>query len=360
MILSVPLPDWHDILSLARAPDSVVAARPWLRDGDHGLWFSRSALALAALAAAWRDVHGRLPRLWLPAYFCAGSLDPLRRLGVDPHFVAVDRDLRPDWRLDATLPPPDLVLSPHYFGQPADLESAITLCRDTGAALIEDCAHALMPAPGLGEQGEYVLWSPYKLLPLPHGGLLVRRPHARLPIQALAAQGAVRSGVALWLVKRMAQKVGIRRQGGLDDFLADPAPAFMPDTPVAAGGIIAMARSVARSLPDIARRRLDLAHAQTAVLAALPDWSPLFDDLTATPYRLALRCADKNVAVRRFNALCGLGLAVESWPDLDPVVYGNPAGFGAALHLRQTVLFLQVHQGIDPADALARCRLLKD
>lgn len=366
MITAVPLPSWRQLTALAGAkpnPDDVAAA--WLRPGDQGLWHSRSSWSLAALAQAWHAGNGRPPRVWLPAYFCNATLGPLRGTGAELRFVPVDHNMVADWSLDSALPTPDLILLPHTFGQTADCAPALTLCRITGAALIEDCAHALCPAAGLGEHGEYVLWSPHKLLPVPHGGLLVRRPHARLPAHALTATGGAPCS-RQWLIKRLMQKtmpgalLPPATRGGPQSFEADPMCASMPATPAASDAPLKMLAAMLDRIPQAGVRRQDLARALIDTLSVLPNWKPLFPELRCAPYRLVMRCATPDIARRRFNAFRAQGLPVESWPDMAPEVTANPGRFGAAMELRHTLLCFPVHQDLPTRELLGRCRRVED
>src|SRR5690606_29771179 len=102
-------------------------------------------------------------------------------------FYRVQPDLRVDVadlaaRMDRNV---RAVLVTHYFGVPQDLKPVRALCEQHGAALIEDCAHALFSRAGpspVGADGDFAVYSLRKSLALPHGGALVsREPHGRLP-----------------------------------------------------------------------------------------------------------------------------------------------------------------------------------
>ena len=63
----------------------------------------------------------------------------------------------------------------HYLGFPGPVQEVRALCQRRGLALIEDCAHALFSRLGdrsLGTFGDLAIFSPWKSLPLPDGGLL--------------------------------------------------------------------------------------------------------------------------------------------------------------------------------------------
>lgn len=351
MITGAPLPSWRILAGLAEhAPDLPRLAAPWLRPGDQGVWYSRSSWALAGLAAAWTRRHGRPPVLWLPAYFCNGTLDPLRRTTQTKlRFVPMAQDMTVAW--DSPIDEkPDLILAPHFFGIAQDLGPARDLCRRTGAELIEDCAHVLRPGPGLGDMGDYVMWSPHKLLAVPQGGLLVVRPGAVLSVAELSATG-VSPSIGPWLLKRLIQKIvpafllPPATRNGPRDFLDDPQAGPMPDTPIFNPWAARLLAGASRDLEKVALERRAVTALLHDHLSALPHWREVSASDDRVPYRLVMRCEDTAVAQERFSVYRCAGLVVESWPDMPPEVMNDPKAYGAALDLRRTILCFAVHQG---------------
>ena len=180
---TAPALRFRDLAGLAKPrpiTDDSALARPWTAIGDTPLWFSRAAWGLGAIAAAHADGNAA-PSLWLPDFFCNQSTWAARRAGAAITFYPVQENLSPDWPACDALAEaaaPALFLQVHYFGAPADLRPARAFCDVHGALLIEDAAHALGPSAGIGAAGDYVMWSPYKHLPVPDGGLLDVRPSA--------------------------------------------------------------------------------------------------------------------------------------------------------------------------------------
>lgn len=362
MITTIPLPSLGELLFLRflSAPGGNALAATWLCDGDlGGLWMSRSAWSLAALADAFSRAHGRQPIIAIPEYFCGGSLAPVRDSGARLCFYPVrDDDLRPDWAACDALPGSiDLFVLVHYFGWPNDGAGARAFCDRRGAWLVEDAAHVLAPVEGIGQWGDAVLYSPHKLLPAPDGAVLVARPglHAveHHLVEAVRALGWHHPHTGGWRLKRLAQRSVLgpwlqrRRPGGQPDFASDPPAGPVPRTPSPSpAGAALIGRS---DLGLAARLRRDNAAMLWRAVAAAAPWVPLMraNDAVA-PYRLALRCPDKATATQLYARLRAAALPVESWPDLPPEV-----GAGAARRLRDTVLFLPCHQGCDGAE-LAR------
>lgn len=356
MITGAPLPSWNELAALI-GPWAGPAADPaglWAGPGERSAWFSRSAHSLAAIVRDWSRRHGRPPRLWVPDYFCNASLDPARRLGVVLTFYPIGSDLSPDWETCAALAgrgAPDLLLAVHYFGLAADMAVALDFCRRTGALLIEDCAHALAPTAEIGRSGDFVLWSPHKLLPVPHGSLLVcRAAGLDLPV----AEGAAPS-VRGWLIKRLVQKLV---PGGLlppaagrgpARFADDPPEGAVPDTPAAAGTALRLLAAAASDLGRVAAARRANAAELLARLEAEDGWHPLFDPEAVTPYRLVMVCDTAETAAARYDLYRNRNVVVESWPDLAPEVRADGKRHVGALALRNRLLCFAVHQRVGTA-----------
>lgn len=330
MITTAPLPALSSVL--CQAPPRQ-AAQPWCRDGQKAVVTPRSSWSLAWLAA----MRGDNPRIALPSWFCNASLAPLRAMGAQFTFADVDDQGRPDWN---AVQQADLIVAVHTFGQMSDLSAARTACDRTGAWLVEDCAHILGPNPGIGTSGDYVLYSPYKLLALPQGAVLLSNGGMLPEIPNLPI-----SPPWSWLRRRLIQKAipdFARRYlplGGPSAFLDDP-----PDAPLASPTMpstFALKMMAGADLSqEAARRRI---HAQTLrdALADMKGWRPFFTDDGPAPYRFVLRCQDTATAIARYAALRAAKLPVETWPDLPPEV-DDPQ----AVALRRSLILLPVHSAL--------------
>ena len=68
------------------------------------------------------------------------------------------------------------------------------------------------------------------------------------------------------------------------------------------------------------------------------------------PYRFVLRCNNLKEAEYLFEKIRASGLPVESWPDLPAEVVSNPQEYEIARKLRDTLVFLPVHQSYQRGD----------
>lgn len=322
--------------------------------------YSRAAWALEAVLAPLREELGRQPRLWVPDYFCDAGLTAVRAAGVELVFYRLTEDLTPDaddlHRMMRDLPSPDALLGVHYFGIPVDLSALATAAKEGGALLIEDAAHCARPTPGIGEIGDAVLYSLYKHLALPDGGMLVDRTgRARDLGGTMAAPGN-------WALKRSMQTlvpaVAARFQRPPTASFGEDAPAGDAGPP----GISALAsRLLASAKPEIEalgprRRALDAALRRAFADASGAGFLTPPPTVDTVPHRTVLRFQGWEPASAFFDAFQKARLAVETWPDLPPEVKAEPDRHAAALDLRQSCLLIPLHDRGDPARFAARYR----
>jgi hypothetical protein len=365
MVTVAPLPTWRDLLNFPAgpAPADAALAAAW-RGGatakEQGArWFSRAAWALPAIVDDWQG-SGTAPRFWLPDYFCNGASAPLRQTEAEIRFYPIGDDLEPDWpacREMAAADGVDLFVLVHYFGRASDGARAAEFCQGAGARLIEDAAHVLRPHSAIGMAGDFVLFSPAKLLAVPQGGLLLQGDGP-----APGSPGAPAPSTTGWRLRRAVQKClpgpVLRRRltRRLPPFDADPDFQASPSAPGLNPHARRLLARAARRMDGMAAARKRNARIWRAAGAWPAGAAPLFSeaDEGPAPYRFVLRCAAPDLARRIYERLRGAGVPVETWPDLAPEVLARAEAHGTAIQLRRTLLLLSVHQTLDAEKLLAR------
>jgi hypothetical protein len=393
MLTHAPLPTWSVLgraLLHRAAPMSDLVA-PWRGDGLAAGWLSRSAWSLA-LIALWRTktAESRTTTMWVPDYFCNSALEAVRRAGVKLVFYPLTNALEPDLpacRLLAHDGKPDLFVLVHYFGRPTLAAGARDFCAHQDAWMIEDAAQILRPVHGAGVFGDFVLYSPHKHLPIPDGAVLVVRPDGpsklsaeridsfgepqRWPAQLdtihaelLRARRTSAAAASKWLVKRVLQKVGVRRRR--------PPPTEFPEVPSVTGAIAppmlgprpsGLARRLLAelivTLGEVARQRQRNQLTWDALLSADARSSGRLvvaaerpKQREWTPYLNAYRVSSSS-AESIHDDWQRRGIPVSSWPDLPPEVTANHARHENAWRLRHERLYLPVHQSLN-ANMLAK------
>lgn len=397
MLTPAPLPTWSTVFHalLCHPPSDLDLAAPWCRAGDVAAWLSRSAWSLA-LVALWRK--SRAPEspvmVWIPDFFCNASLAALRQTGAKLVFYPVTAEMTPDLaacRLLLNGEPPDLFVLVHYVGQPTPAAAARDFCTRHGAWLIEDAVHVLRPVDGIGTLGDFVLYSPHKHLPIPDGAILVVRPNgpSKLGANWLASVGLPSSwpgrlrdleqqmgrpvisgqtSAAVWLVKRVLQKLGVRSwRPSTTPFVEPLNPCPTVSAQLGAPSLSSLARRLLAGLLGnldavaFRRQRLQLLWDELLIDGSCSD-SPSAAGRPVhrewTPYLAAYK-VDPDTAGAIYDQWQRQGLPVTTWPDLPPEVTMHRAHHANAWHLRHSRLYLPVQQSLSARELLDRCRLPK-
>ena len=147
-------------------------------------YFTQNARSAFLMALKLLSIQKR-GKILLPAYIGindkegSGVFDPIRALGVDYEFYALDANLavvKEDFKRKVSQPDVAAVLVIHYFGFCAgNFDYVYKLCRAQKKFLIEDCAHALdsyHDKKKLGTFGDAAFYSLHKILPVETGGIL--------------------------------------------------------------------------------------------------------------------------------------------------------------------------------------------
>lgn len=155
------------------------------------LWYN-------ARAALWQGLRAlgieEGQRILAPAYSCGSEIDTLVRAGLEVDCYRVGPDLCADLADVERLcrRPAAAILATHFYGFAQPMTRLEELARAHRLALIEDVSHGLGScAPDgrpLGSDGEMAVFSLWKSLPVPDGGVLRLRDgpgrNARLPAPA--------------------------------------------------------------------------------------------------------------------------------------------------------------------------------
>jgi hypothetical protein len=352
-----PSPDWSDLFfgTLFALQRPCANKTPWRSKKEDAIWFNSGSTILTHIArACGNDLGTRLPTMWFPDYFCNSATRGLRGIGAEVRYYPITSALEPNWpAIEDVLKhqaPPDVFLLVHYFGKAADATRAAAFCKNTGALLIEDAAHALIAHGDMGCLGDGIFYCPHKVLAAPDGAILVHR-HPLLTTSALDEQqrGDVPS---TWLTKRIVQKL---LPAAAMRYRVRQLPGFPIDLPGEPLDLQVSASSIGQSLINRYADRLTAIATNRKRAAA--SWRAAFkahggpyiaffseEEEGPVPYRFIVKCPDKTMAMRLFDAFRAEGVAVESWPDLAPEIQTNSVGHQEAFRLRDTLLFLPVFQ----------------
>lgn len=378
-ITQAPLPNlFHLPFSTVPTDDALSSA--WIRPGEIAHWFSRSAWSFA-IVASWRQrmTGNKIVTIWVPDFFCNESLELLRKMSVRLVFYPVDDLGQPNEKMFPKVTKdnrPDLFLLVHYFGAPTPGDMVAAFCKAHGAWMVEDAAHVLTPIPGVGETGDCVLYSPHKHLGIPDGAVLVVRKDGPTALAAeigglslldevvrvtLHASNKFRWPVMEWLLKRSLQRLGIRIQQKLSAFTpASQAVSKIKDPPKMSTLSKRLLGRVLSSLPELAAHRVNCVDKWANMIHSIfpTEVCEIIPTLEA-PYLACVSTADKATARSLYDLFYDVGIPVSTWPDLPPEVIDQSDNI-LANHLRNTRLYLPVHQSVSEKQIMVCGNRLRD
>jgi len=345
--------------------------KTWVGDRDKSFWLSRSAWSLYLIVQlkCWSNTK---VTVWLPSYYCNESIALLRELDVELRFYPVLLDTTPDsveleknWSVGSA----DIIVVVHYFGIPANITRVYELCKKFKVWLVEDAAHVLKPIEGVGEYGDFVIYSPHKILSIPDGAVLILRESGASKITneylienrfyelydlLLESSNKFHLSEWLWLIKRVLQKIGVSSvKRDTHRFSSDP---FV----MSADGFVSprMSRLAKRLLVGSLHNIDEIAALRRANFNR---WKEYLSDVEVlnksfvpmslknqmTPYAFICRFNNKSDAKKAYQLIKQLNIPVTTWPDLPPEVFDNQEKYKDSITLRNTQVFLPVHQTIN-------------
>lgn len=363
----MPLPKVRDIIrALLKFPDDDEISYPWANLEDNYLWFARSAHSLAVVAKCRQEIkEATAIKVWVPDFFCFGSLKFLLDAGVEIVFYTLNEDLTPDivnCEMHAQSKNVDIFLHVHFFGAVIPTKHSAKFAKDHGAWLVEDAAHVLRSVDGIGAFGDCILYSPHKHLPIPDGAIMVIKKNGISSFgddikvmdtfSEITKTYIARSQVSIlssyfWLAKRLIQKTGIRNINYKTNFYPDDLAPFEKFEPK----ISALSK---RLLLPLIENLDNIAHCRSANAKKWIDtilWSSAGRLSSAVsfenpPYLARFSGSSFKEAKDIYESLSikKVGLPLSSWPDLPPSVINK--NHKRANNLRKTKMFLPVHQSL--------------
>lgn len=379
-----PLPNFSTLfrLFLPMKNNGEGLLKNWHREGECAIWLSRSGWSLALLSNLRLQKSKVKINIWIPDYFCNSSLLLLRKTNCNLIFYPVQENMEPDYKnfkdLVASAGPPDIFLIVHYFGKPVPAYPIVEFCKKHSTWLVEDATHVLRPIKGIGEAGDFVLYSPHKLLPLPDGAILIARPDGPSRLDSKVIEDIFKNGkwlgflselklsskgsfnfkgsfsIIIWVLKQILQKVYLRRyikqpfyesEQSLTAFFAFPNPEISKIS-------LKILSILCYKLADIAiireRNQMLWDHCVGLLLqkkntAIYPGSRP--SNLNWTPY-LSSFVGNEQTISGFYSCLDAKKFLPTTWPDLPPELFENKNRHDVAIRLRNSRFYLPVHQSV--------------
>lgn len=350
---------------------------PWVRGDEDVFWLSRTAYSLE-LIALWQLKARRKDRLviWLPDYFCNAALEPLRNLDVTFVFYPITADhgvVSSVLEKLAALGVPDVVVNVHFFGISCGNDFLKQFCTNHNCLFVEDAAHVLKPLDGIGDEGDCVLYSPHKHLPIRDGAALVVRKNGPSQLgyneESLDALTSIYDDFTkkyestflldiVWIIKRMLQYAGYRKRIDIDysiDEKSESTPQNLPPRSMSTLSKRILVRLKHRLNDFSERRSKNVQLWQSVVQNEYLGAEANQKKHPQTAYMAAFRLNTEFKA--SVDDLTMVKASAMSWPDLPPEVLKDPVRHKVAIKLKNEKLFFPVHHSIKTAEI---CNQMKD
>lgn len=305
----------------------------------------------------------------VPDYHHGNEVAAIRAAGAKVASYRINADLSPDLEdLERQMTPEVRVLLViHYLGWPQPIDVIAAIAKRHDVTLIEDCALSMFTeyrGQPVGTIGDFAIFCLYKMLPVPHGGLLVTNGAPIAKLEELSLRQASALSVAGRTLELLLEATRTR---------FDTVGKHLMDTKRLIGGVLSSA-GVARApvgdvgfdlaraglgasplvhhllervdleaIPEARRARFAqlasrlLGRASFLALEPGPGTCPLFFPLLVEDKRAAVE-----LLVRR-----GIG-AVQFWASGDPELVGERTS--GAERLRRHLIELPIHQDVTPED----------
>jgi len=301
----------------------------------------------------------------MPAYHHGVEVEAVRAAGAKVAFYRVDARMRIDLEDLATralLPDVKVVYVTHYAGFAQPLNAVAHLCHELDLKLFEDCALSLFARDPhgrpLGSTGDASVFCLYKMLPVPHGGLLLApgvplpasRP-GRPPLAStlhhaaglMLAELELQGGALGRTLRSLARSAAHSTVDRVVETVKTGTQHLHPgDLTFGASKLVELLLPRFDAEMVIVRRRRNFRRLADALRGHVQIYGdPL--PLGACPLFLPVRVDDKPRIVKALHAL-GID-AIDFWSDHDPRC--DLAEFPEVAALRRQVLELPCHQSLD-------------
>lgn len=347
----------------------------WVGAGSclHLTYNARGALYTLLSALTGRNA---MRTILVPAYHCTSVVEAVLQAGYQPRFYRIAPDLTIDYAdlLNKAGPDVAAVVVISYFGFPVNLEPLLAAKRQ-GASwyLIEDWAHSFLGRGNsrlAGGDGEFAIYSFYKLVPCATGGGLRIGSKVRLNLKRCRRPAFFPDGARLMkqLLSELVDNSGIAALRAFADLIGalqrTVQSRVVSSSPVTSG----VTGAVDRWSPDLARiclpwfSRLVLGAADLheiaesrrrnfliwcGGLADTDDIRRIFDELPddVCPWAFPVLVTDRSSRDHKWRER---GVPLFTFGDvLHPSLYdSDPATTEAASYLANSVLALGVDRGI--------------
>lgn len=326
-----------------------IAELPFPLAGATGL----HAQARAALHAGLRSLGlGPGDEALLPAYHHGSEVEAYARAGITVRFMDLEPGQPPDTTLIDRLagPATRVVHMIHYLGLAEPVDQWRALADERGWVLVEDVAQGWLGRAGgrpIGSTGDIALFSVYKSVGTPDGGVAIVRGERVVPggSPSLGLSAAAKRH-AVFLAGRNRRLGAVMRSRSAGAGGYDPQRDFDLGDPERSATRVTLPLLRRLAVADVPARR---AATYARLASELSPWVAApwnRDPGEASPFALPVRVRDKPTVLASLRSE-GIG-AVDLWSIPHPAL--DPGEHPIATERRATTVLLPVHQELRPVD----------
>ena len=346
----------------------------WHHADDIGIWLSGSSWSLALICLYVSSLRCKRIKLMVPAYFCNSALRYVRDIGVDIYFYEVNENFEPNVKSISDIEKNnkiDILLSVHYFGASRSMVEVGNYCISKNIYLIEDATHLLKKTDGVGDNCDFVMYSPYKFLAIPNGAIL--------SIQRKSSQLLMQDENLIYRIKK-AKKELIRFASQnneinifswlIKSLLSSYCPAVLKN--IEYRNPWNESNYTGYGYPYIHPLGLKIIYCLTykfdAIVLKRKANSKLWKDalspadkcITLPSYMANVRVEGSEIDRKFFYSECKkIGVHITTWPDLPKEVLSNPILYKSAIDLRSFSFFFPASEQNHPVDIILKIQELK-
>ena len=147
----------------------------WLRKEETGWILSRSTWSIVIIILLKLKSKKKL-NIWIPSYYCSEVIDIIKMLDINIIFYDLEDSLSPsidNLKILLEKNPPDIFILVHYYSEVFKFNQLKLLFKNLDTWIIEDATQCFVPSKIIGSVGHFILYSPYKFLPISSGAILV-------------------------------------------------------------------------------------------------------------------------------------------------------------------------------------------
>ena len=323
----------------------------------NSIFTSRSGVSIRLIIDAYREVSKKDKiRISIPSYFCAETEAEFSDKTVDILRYPILENFEPDWKYikgEDVFKDTDIFIFVHFFGEYHDINRARIFCDNNNSILIEDCAHALYKYGKMGQKGDFVLFSPHKLLGLMDGAVVqcnINKENEKIYIflqnKNISPQKTIEA--IKWKSKKVIQKIVRRSRNTNYSYREHYLEVYDKTSRIA---ISDTSYNIIKTfdeteLKEIAyRRRENLKLMNYVIEKICPDILEMTSEKNESPFFAVYSLEKVKNKEEVISKIKDKGIEVLFWPSLSPIIKSGEQ-FAITRKYSKELFMVPIHQDI--------------